>query len=235
MGRHGRKRASRLKTSGAFPQPADGGAAEGLAPTWRASRSPIRASAHLQRRRGAADRRIRLCGTSRSDDASVRFVRCVSNLAEAGAGTFVEKMGFGGVCEPRQAHRQGLGRECVRTNPASRLRETYGAAGKGVEMAVDTETGKTVRAAVVIRSATSGRAIAELAGAAQRVSTARASRASRRRSALARATRPAHGVKVIARRQAGQRMPSRPPSRSSAASTCSSTTRASPATGCSPA
>lgn len=91
------KRASRLKTSGAFHSPLMEEAAEGLAAylggvSFSDPRIPLICNVDAAPL-AAADAREHL---ALQMTHPVRFVQCVRNLAQAGAGSFVE-VGFGGV------------------------------------------------------------------------------------------------------------------------------------------
>lgn len=113
------KRASRLKTSGAFHSPLMDDAARGLAEymetvEFHEPRIPLICNVDAQPlSAGQAREHLALQMTH-----PVRFVQCVNNLAAAGARTFIE-VGFGGVLMNlvKRIDKE-LGRECVQGKPS---------------------------------------------------------------------------------------------------------------------
>ena len=115
------KRASRLKTSGAFHSPLMEEAAEGLAAymegvSFSDPRIPLICNVDAAPLTAASAREHLALQMTHP----VRFVQCVRNLAEAGAGTFVE-VGFGGVLMnlAASASTRSSDASASRTNPAS--------------------------------------------------------------------------------------------------------------------
>ncbi len=126
------KRASRLKTSGAFHSPLMADAAEGLASymegvTFSEPRIPLVCNVDAAPLSAAGAREHLALQMTHP----VRFVQCVRNLADAGAGAFVE-VGFGGVLANlvKRIDKE-LPRECVQNESSfNACVETYGAAGR---------------------------------------------------------------------------------------------------------
>lgn len=123
------KRASRLKTSGAFHSPLMDDAARGLAEymegvEFHDPRIPLICNVDAQPLSAAQAREHLALQMTHP----VRFVQCVNNLASAGARTFVE-VGFGGVLMNlvKRIDKE-LGRECVQGKPSlDACVEAYGA------------------------------------------------------------------------------------------------------------
>lgn len=123
------KRASRLKTSGAFHSPLMDDAARGLAEymegvEFHDPRIPLICNVDAQPLSAAQAREHLALQMTHP----VRFVQCVNNLASAGARTFVE-VGFGGVLMNlvKRIDKE-LGRECVQGKSSfDACVEAYGA------------------------------------------------------------------------------------------------------------
>lgn len=126
------KRASRLKTSGAFHSPLMAEAAEGLADylegvSFSEPRIPLICNVDAAPLSAAAAREHLALQMTHP----VRFVQCVRTLADAGAETFIE-VGFGGVLANlvKRIDKE-LGRACVQNRSSfDSCVEEHGAAGR---------------------------------------------------------------------------------------------------------